>query len=173
MTDDDLPAHVRENRRYWDARADEWIAAGERSWQDEEPTWGCFDIPESKLQLLPADMTGMTAIELGCGTAYVSAWMARRGARVVGIDNSERQLATARRLAAEHGVQLTLLHGNAETVPLPDGHFDFAISEYGAAIWCDPALWIPEAQRRWLDGSRRGLHAAPLSGMPPARRSAD
>ena len=40
--------------------------------------------------------------------------------RVVGIDNSERQLVTARRLAAEHGVELTLIHGNAEAVPYPD-----------------------------------------------------
>ncbi len=92
-------------------------------------------------------MAGVRAIELGCGTAYVSAWLARRGATVVGIDNSERQLATAARLAAEHGVDLVLHHGNAETVPEPDGSFDFAISEYGAAIWCDPEVWIPEAHR--------------------------
>ena len=97
--------------------------------------------------MLPGDMSGMRAIELGCGTGYVSAWMARRGASVVGIDNSERQLATARRLATEHGVELTLHHGNAEQVPYPDQHFDFAISEYGAAIWCDPQVWIPEAHR--------------------------
>jgi protein-L-isoaspartate O-methyltransferase len=32
-------------------------------------------------------MTGKDAIELGCGTAYISAWMAKRGGRVVGIDN--------------------------------------------------------------------------------------
>jgi SAM-dependent methyltransferase len=73
--------------------------------------------------------------------------MVRRGARVTGIDNSAEQLATARRLAAEHGIELTLIHGNAETVPYPDGAFDFAISEYGAAIWCDPYVWIPEAHR--------------------------
>ena len=66
---------------------------------------------------MPADMTGLTAIELGCGTGYVSAWMTRRGATVTAIDNSERQLETARRLAAEHGLQITWLHGNAEQVP--------------------------------------------------------
>ena len=49
--------------------------------------------------MLPADMSGLAAIELGCGTGYVSGWMARRGASVVGIDNSRRQLDTARRLA--------------------------------------------------------------------------
>ena len=98
-------------------------------------------------------MAGMDAIELGCGTGYISGWMARRGACVVGIDNSERQLATARRLAEQHDVSLTLHHGSAETIPLPDASFDFAISEYGAAIWCDPRIWIPEAHRLLRPGA--------------------
>ena len=142
-----LPEHVIENRRYWDAMAEDWVAAGERGWKADSPTWGCWAIPESELSLLPVDMSGMLAIELGCGTAYVASWMIRLGATVVGIDNSEKQLATAKRLAEEQEVSLTLHHGNAETLPYPDQHFDFAISEYGAAIWCDPKLWIPEARR--------------------------
>lgn len=32
-------------------------------------------------------------------------------------------------------------------VPLEDGSFDVAVSEYGASIWCDPGKWIPEAAR--------------------------
>lgn len=143
---DQLPDHAMANRAYWDESAHRWVASGERSWAGE-PSWGIWGIPESELHLLPDSMTGMDAIELGCGTGYVSAWMVRRGARVTGIDNSAEQLATARRLAAEHGIELTLIHGNAETVPYPDGAFDFAISEYGAAIWCDPYVWIPEAHR--------------------------
>ncbi|MGH0037720.1 MAG: class I SAM-dependent methyltransferase [Myxococcota bacterium] len=142
----DLPEHVRENRRYWDAMADQWVQSGERAWRSE-PHWGAWRIPDAEVGLLPSDLTGKDAIELGCGTAYFSAWMARRGATVVGIDNSEAQLATARRLAEEHGLALTLLHGNAERVPYPDASFDFALSEYGAAIWCDPFVWIPEAHR--------------------------
>jgi SAM-dependent methyltransferase len=144
MTDRQLPEHVRVNRAHWDEDSPNWVAAGELNWR-AEPTWGMWKVPLPGL--LPDDMTGLDAIELGCGTAYVSAWMARRGAIVVAIDNSEGQLATARRLAAEHGVALTLVHGNAETVPYPDGSFDFAISEYGAATWCDPYVWIPEAHR--------------------------
>ena len=147
MSDLELPEHARENRKYWNAMADDWVEAGERGWQADEPHWGCWQLPESRLGLLPENMSGMSAIELGCGTAYVSCWMARRGANVVGIDNSQRQLATAERLSTQHGLPLSLLHGNAETVPCPDQSFDFAISEYGAAIWCDPAIWIPEAHR--------------------------
>ncbi|WP_216843803.1 methyltransferase domain-containing protein [Phytoactinopolyspora alkaliphila] len=44
--------------------------------------------------MLPPTLQGKDVIELGCGTAYVSAWMARRGARPVGLDNSAEQLAT-------------------------------------------------------------------------------
>ena len=149
MTDHELPEHVRVNRAHWDDDAPNWVASGDRSWSSE-PTWGIWGVELPGF--LPDDMAGLDAIELGCGTAYVSAWMARRGATVVGIDNSEAQLATARRLATEHGVDLTLIHGNAETVPYPDGSFDFAISEYGAAIWCDPFVWIPEAYRLLRSG---------------------
>jgi len=99
----DLPPHVRENRRYWDSMAHDWVAMGERAWAREEPAWGEWGVPESELEMLPDDMSGMRAIELGCGTAYVSAWMTRRGARVVAIDNSAAQLATARRLGQGAG----------------------------------------------------------------------
>jgi SAM-dependent methyltransferase len=86
-------------------------------------------------------------VELGCGTAYWSAWLARRGAGVVGLDNSARQLATARALQREHRLAFPLLHADAERVPLAGGRFDLALSEYGASIWCDPHRWIPEAAR--------------------------
>lgn len=145
--DHDAPDHVRENRRYWDTTAHAWVAPGERSWAQAEPSWGIWGVPERDVEMLPADMTGMRAVELGCGTGYVSAWMARRGAIVTGIDASTEQLATARRLAEAHGVDLELIHGNAEATPFDDASFDVAISEYGAAIWCDPYVWIPEAWR--------------------------
>ena len=150
----DLPVHVAENRAYWDSTADAWVEPGKEAWASDAPFWGIWHLPESELSLLPDDMRGMQAIELGCGTGYVSAWMARRGATCVGIDNSEQQLNTARALCAEHSVELTLLHGNAEAVPYPDESFDFAISEYGAAIWCDPMVWIPEAARLLKPGGR-------------------
>jgi SAM-dependent methyltransferase len=143
----DLPEHVRRNRAMWDEWAARFAAAGERAWAQAAPTWGIFGVRESEVNLLPADMTGKDAIELGCGTAYVSSWLARRGAKVVGIDNSENQLATARRLQKQHGIAFPLHHGNAEAVPYPDGSFDFAISEYGACLWADPYKWIPEASR--------------------------
>ncbi|MCC6943601.1 MAG: methyltransferase domain-containing protein [Thermomicrobiales bacterium] len=144
---DQLPEHVQRNREAWDEYASQYVEPGRKNWAASEPTWGIFSVPESRLRLLPEDMTGMDAVELGCGTAYVSAWMARRGARPVGIDNSPKQLETARALQQEHGLDFPLHLGNAESTPFEDASFDFAISEYGAAIWCDPYHWIPEAAR--------------------------
>jgi SAM-dependent methyltransferase len=112
-----------------------------------EITWGIFGVPETELKALPEDVAGMDVIELGCGTAYISAWLARRGGRPTGIDNSAEQLSTARSLQEQHDLHFPLIHGNAEATGLPDASFDLAVSEYGASIWADPYCWIPEAAR--------------------------
>jgi SAM-dependent methyltransferase len=143
----ELPEHVTRNRAYWDDLARQYIEAGERAWAKQEPEWGIWHVPEAQIQIFSEQLAGKDAIELGCGTAYISAWLARRGARVVGIDNSEAQLSTARRLQRQYGLDFPLIHGTAETIPYPDASFDFAISEYGACLWADPQRWVPEAAR--------------------------
>ncbi len=161
----DLPEHVSRNREYWDAQAAGYEETGLRNWGSEEPSWGIWSVPESQVGMLPAELEGRDAIELGCGTAYVSAWLARRGAKPTGIDNSEAQLATARRLQERFDVEFPLIHGNAESVPLPDASFDVAISEYGASIWCDPYLWIPEAARLLRPGGELVFLVNSVLGM--------
>jgi SAM-dependent methyltransferase len=87
-------------------------------------------------------------VELGCGTGYVGAWLKKLGAvRVVGVDPTPAQLATARRCEETFGLGLEFLEAFAEDVPLPDASFDLVVSEYGASIWADPYRWIPEAAR--------------------------
>jgi SAM-dependent methyltransferase len=150
----ELREHVIRNRAHWDGLAQQYVEAGERAWAQGEPTWGIWRVPEAELHVLSEPLAGKDAIELGCGTAYVSAWLARRGARVIGIDNSEAQLATARRLQRQHGLDFPLVHGDAEAVPYPDASFDFAISEYGACLWADPQRWLPEAARLLRPGGQ-------------------
>lgn len=145
--------HVRANRAAWDADADDWVERGREAWAADEITWGIWHVSERELGLLPA-VDGLDVVELGCGTGYVSSWLARRDARPVGIDNSGRQLATARRFQQEFGLRFPLIHADAERPPLRDASFDLAVSEYGAAIWCDPHAWIPEAARLLRPGGR-------------------
>ncbi len=146
--------HVARNRAAWDGWAGDFVAPGERNWATDEPNWGIWGIRESELHVLPDELDGIDAIELGCGTAYVSAWLARRGARPVGIDISAEQLATARRLQEQHGLSFPLHEGSAERLPFADESFDLAISEYGACLWADPRLWVPEAARVLRPGGR-------------------
>lgn len=145
--------HVLSNRARWDADAPNWVEAGHANWTQDEPHWGIWQVPEEELQVLP-DVAGLDVVELGCGTGYVSSWLARRGARVVGLDNSREQLATARRFQQEFGLDFPLVHANAEAVPLESERFDLAISEYGACLWCDPYRWVPEASRILRPGGR-------------------
>jgi len=145
--------HVLANRAHWDRMAGDWVDSGRSAWAADEPRWGVFALPESRIGLL-AGFAGGDVVELGCGTGYVSAWLARRGGRPVGVDNSAAQLATAAAFQAEFGLRFPLVHGDAERLPFPDRSFDFAVSEYGAAIWCDPHRWLPEAARVLRPGGR-------------------
>jgi SAM-dependent methyltransferase len=141
-----LTDHAAVNRESWAKEAASYVAGAERNWATAEITWGILDAPETEVKILP-DVDGKDVVELGCGTAYVSSWLARRGARPVGVDLTAEQLETARRMQAEHGLEFPLVHASAENVPLPDASFDLAVSEYGASIWCDPDLWVAEAAR--------------------------
>ena len=152
----ELPEHVQRNRAAWDEWAADYVERGAAQLgggRAELGDLGRARVPASAC--CPTDLDGLDAIELGCGTGYVSAWLARRGARPVGIDNSEAQLATARaRSRRSTGSTSRCSTATPRQVPLPDASFDFAISEYGASIWCDPYKWIPEAARLLRPGGR-------------------
>jgi SAM-dependent methyltransferase len=142
----ELPEHAQINRDAWNANAVDDVTLAERQWATDTINWGIWSVPEAEVGALP-DVAGKDVVELGCGTAYVSAWLARRGARPVGVDVSENQLATARAMQAKHDLAFPLHHASAEDVPLPDDCADFVISEYGASLWCDPDAWLGEAAR--------------------------
>jgi ubiquinone/menaquinone biosynthesis C-methylase UbiE len=159
---DDLAANVgawtRRNAEYLDG-------AAAAAWAQEEIAWGMFQIPESELGIL-GDVAGLDVVELGCGTAYFSAWLAKRGARPVGVDPTPAQLDTAIRLMEETGIAFPLVEAPGEKVPLPDASFDLVLSEHGAATWADPRRWIPEAARLLRAGGRLVfLHSSFLTDL--------
>ena len=162
---DPEPDYLAANRKHWTlANATYTDARAEQGWAQKEITWGVWGVPESSVQALP-DVAGLDVIELGCGTAYFGAWLKRRGARrLVGVDITPAQLATAQRVNAKTGLGLEFIEANAESVPLSDGTFDLALSEYWASIWCDPHRWIPEAARLLRPGGELVfLRNSPLS----------
>jgi SAM-dependent methyltransferase len=116
-----------------------------RKWQ-EDCGWRIWDAPESEVGAL-GDVTGLDVVELGCGTAYLSAWLARSGARPIGVDVTPAQLATARRCMSVTGIEFPLLEADAGATGLPDACADLVVSEYGASTWVDPGRRVPEAAR--------------------------
>ncbi len=142
------------NIQAWQKLAEEYKEPAEKAWKSNDPHWGIWHIPESNLELLPHDLKAKKCIEIGCGAGYVSSWMARRGAEVVGIDPTPNQLETARRLEKQYQLGIEFVEGFGEKLPFPDAYFDFAISEYGASLWANPYEWIPEAARVLKQGSQ-------------------
>jgi SAM-dependent methyltransferase len=154
MSSSERPDYVEKNVANWtSANAEYTDKSAEKAWAQDEITWGIWSIPDSELNVI-GDVDGLDVIELGCGTAYFSSWLARRGARVVGLDPTPAQLETARRMQRETGIEFELIEGIGEDVPKPDASFDVALSEYGASIWADPYAWIPEAARLLRPGGR-------------------
>jgi SAM-dependent methyltransferase len=157
------PEYVALNRDRWARSNEEYTDADAlRMWARDEIVWGVAGVPESEVDVL-GDVSGLDMVELGCGTAYFSAWLAKRGARPVGVDVTPAQLETARRCMAETGIEFPLVEASAEDVPLPDASFDLALSEHGASTWCEPSRWIPEAARLLRPGGRLVfLHGTPF-----------
>src|SRR2546426_11614285 len=122
---------TKQNAAYTDGRA-------QAAWQRDDLTWGVFGVSESAVDVV-GDVRGLDVVELGCGTAYLSAWLAKRGARPVGVDPTPAQLAPARRMMDETGILFPLVEAPAEAGPLPDPSFDPAISQDRAALWDPPA----------------------------------
>ena len=142
------------NRELWAQINSQFTgAAAAARWRSETFGWGLFETLETDLNAL-GDVAGLDVVELGCGTAYFSAWLARQGAFPVGVDLSPEQLETARHCQRDFGLTFPLLEANAECVPLPDESFDLVVSEYGASLWCDPQLWVREAARLLRPGGR-------------------
>ena len=149
-----LEEHQESNRKAWQEFAESYVEPAEIGWQSNNPRWGIWQTPETQLNLLPDNLTGMKCLEIGCGAGYVSSWMARRGGQVTGIDPTPKQLETARRLEKEHDLGVKLIEAFGEELPFPDSTFDFGISEYGASLWADPYKWIPEAARVLKNGAQ-------------------
>lgn len=144
---DGRPDYLERNQRAWDGWARNHAPSGRSAWSSTELCWGMWDIPESELRLTDAMPPASDVVELGCGTAAISAWLARAGMRPVGIDFSSAQLTIAEGLQKEFGPSFPLIRSNAEETPYDDESFDWAVSEYGASLWCDPRRWLSEARR--------------------------
>jgi len=138
---------VRRNLEHWERTSAEYQATNASQlnrW--DRLGWGTWDIPEDEVRAL-GDVTGLDALELGCGACQFGIKVAMRGARVVGLDFSENQLHRGRDNMEEVGVRLPLVRASAEELPFADASFDLVFCDHGATSFTDPHVTIPEAAR--------------------------
>src|SRR3981189_583048 len=79
--------------------------------------------------------TSLDALDVGCGTGFLSLELAGRGHRVTSIDFAPQMLAEARRKAAAQGVAVRFEEGDAEQLPFPGDSFDLVLTRH--------VLWTP------------------------------
>jgi SAM-dependent methyltransferase len=146
---------VRANRAWWDGAADEYQAEHGEFLGDARFLWGPEGVYEDHAGLL-GPVAGRRVLEVGCGAAQCSRWLAKQGADAVGLDLSARQLAHARRID-EHlgGAAPRLVQADATVLPFADGSFDLAFSAYGAVQFvADSAALMRDVSRVLRPGGR-------------------
>jgi 2-polyprenyl-3-methyl-5-hydroxy-6-metoxy-1,4-benzoquinol methylase len=104
---------------------------------------------------LLGDVSGKTVLDLGCGSGENSILLARRGARVIGLDVSEALLALARQRFELNGVaeRGAFIASSAHDLALPDASVDVVV---GIAILhhLDLDLTASEVRRVLKPGGR-------------------
>jgi SAM-dependent methyltransferase len=138
---------VRANLRSWESDSADYQRRHDEALGGDRPLrWGTFSIPEDDVGAL-GDVDGVHALELGCGAAQFGIKVAMRGARVVGLDFSENQLAAARPNMDAAGVRFPLVRADAEQLPFADGCFGLVFCDHGAMNFTDPCITVPEIAR--------------------------
>jgi SAM-dependent methyltransferase len=122
------------SRAWWDADAADYQAEHGAFLGDDDFVWCPERLREADAHLLgdPAALRGARVLEVGCGAASCSRWLARAGARVVGLDLSAGMLREARAADARTGTAVPLVQADAGAVPLRDASVDAAFSAFGA-----------------------------------------
>jgi demethylmenaquinone methyltransferase / 2-methoxy-6-polyprenyl-1,4-benzoquinol methylase len=111
---------------------------------------------------------GQRVLDVATGTGLVAFGLARRGAEVVGLDQSEDMLAGARRRAADHperAGRLTFVQGEAESLPFDDNEFDGLTFTYLLRYVDDRLATMRELARVVKPGGRIGMVEF---GVPPS-----
>jgi 2-polyprenyl-3-methyl-5-hydroxy-6-metoxy-1,4-benzoquinol methylase len=107
---------------------------------------------ERELRLL-GDVRGKDILEIGCGGGQNSIALAKLGARVVGVDSSERQISFARDLAAREQAELSLVVADyRDLLKWNDDAFDILISCFCIEYIEDLSMFLSSARHVLRDG---------------------
>jgi len=148
------PETVTANRRWWDTDAADYQARHGAFLGDSDFVWCPEGLTEGTAGLL-GPVAGVRVLEVGCGAASCSRWLAGHGAQPVGVDLSAGMLGQARTAERRTGRRVPLVQGDAARLPFADGSFDLACSAFGALPFvADSAAVLAEVARVLRPGGR-------------------
>jgi SAM-dependent methyltransferase len=144
----------RASRSWWDADAADYLAEHGSDIGDVDFVWGPEGLRESDAGLL-GPVAGREVLEIGCGSAPCSRWLARAGARAVAMDLSGAMLRHAAALGVSTAVPVPLVQAGAERLPFADASFDVACSAFGGVPFvAEPGRVMREVARVLRPGGR-------------------
>ncbi|HEX8029771.1 MAG TPA: class I SAM-dependent methyltransferase [Vicinamibacterales bacterium] len=100
---------------------------------------------------------GERILDLATGTGWASRLIARRGAKVIGVDIAPDLLEAAREYAAAENLSIDYRVGDAEKLPFDDGEFDAVVSSVGVMFASRPEAAARELARVTRNGGRIAL----------------
>ncbi len=116
------------------------------------------------LDLVVPQRGPLEALDIGCGTGFLSLELAARGHRITGVDFAPAMLALARQKAAERQMAIRFEEADAEQLPFAAASFDLAISRH--LLWTLPH---PEAAiDEWIRVLRPGGRLVVVDGQADA-----
>ena len=137
------------NRAYWDQLAETYQAETRISTRDFH--YGPLLAGDKEHKWLPTDCSGLSCLELGCGAAQNSIYLARQEAKCTALDVSDKQLDHARKLAKESDVEIEFLRAGLDELSEYDlGQFDLIHSTYALPFADDPGAvvqWVEQHLR--------------------------
>ena len=142
------------SRAWWDADADDYQAEHGDFLGSADFVWCPEGVREADAALL-GDVVGRHVLEVGCGSAACSRWLAVQGAHPVGLDLSAGMLRHAVADGSATGVEVPLVQASADQLPFADRSFDLACSAFGAVPFvADSGAVLDEVARVLRPGGR-------------------
>jgi len=118
------------NRRWWNHAASAYLREHGQDLGVTDFLWCPEGLRESEARLL-GDVAGRSVLEVGCGSAPCSRWLATHGAAPVGLDLSDGMLTEAAKCGSQSGIAVPLVQADATALPFGARSFDVVCSAFG------------------------------------------
>lgn len=145
------------NRACWDV----WAAAhGQDAYYDSAGLIAgndsLTDVENAGVAVAVGDVAGLDVLHVQCHIGFDSISLARRGARVTGVDFSPVALGKARELARRCGAEVEFIEADGTRLPSSlHGRFDLAYATIGILCWiADVGAWMRSVAATLRPGGR-------------------